>query len=91
MSEEYGGEERRKTTFPGCPDHTEFTELMTKIATDIKWLIRIGAFWLVVVGGAITLFIPILYQFGNRMDNFQSRLVGLEEREKMEHSTMKSH
>lgn len=64
-----------------CTSHGPLLEVMTKLCTNIEWLVRIGNWALIVLGAAIVICIPLflgvlqdIQSLKNQMTIYSSKL-----------------
>ena len=59
---------------PTCPVHEDEMSVLHEVATDVKWLIRIGTRWMAFIGASLAIMVPILMSFFIYLSKVESRL-----------------
>lgn len=61
-----------------CPDHQEHMEMLHEMHTNLGWLVRIGKWYVAVVGAAVVLILPLLVSFFVYLASVERRVALLE-------------
>lgn len=70
--------QKKYNTDEMCPVHFEFVELMTSLSVDLKWIVKVGKWFLMLVGSILLMVIPLGISLLNNLTYMQSKLeVGL--------------